>query len=154
MPIVLCRPGGSIRRPLPTEAERWLSTFATDRLNHRRGALEPWFRLLAGREPTQELADEFRAELIAKFSTDWFANVRRTVNSYLRASAAESATPIMVHSHPIPPIPRWLRQFRNDHDCKERVCFSRAWFRFLAGREPTQELAYEFTDELIAKVRT
>jgi hypothetical protein len=58
--------------------------------------LRVWSGFLAGREPSQELADEFVAQLAAKHTEVTTRAFRSTVNSFLRASAAESGVPIVV----------------------------------------------------------
>jgi hypothetical protein len=86
------------RRPVPADAEGWLGRFANHRnRGYRRNFLRYWFGFLAGREPSQELAGEFAAELAATRSEVMAKKIRETVNSYLRASAAESRVmPVVV----------------------------------------------------------
>jgi hypothetical protein len=137
-------------RPVPPDAERWLSRFANHRnRGERRSHLRYWYGFLAGREPSQNLADEFAAELVVTRSVSTAQKVRGTVGSFLRASAAEfGVTPIVAHRRAARRLPdeaeAWVLTAATAQGRNSRRYMLRFWYRFLAGREPTPELGAEF----------
>jgi hypothetical protein len=141
---------------LPAEAEAWALLAATAPVrSSRRYRLRIWYRFLAGREPTTALGAEFETYIRAATSPNMAQHVLITVRALCRHLVAQGTTAV----YPFPtdrlrPVPadaeRWLRRFVNDINRRRRRSYLRHWFRFLEGREPSQELADQFAAELAA----